>query len=156
MKVKLWINDAFFDPRLFNRVGRSIDVLTCALRQSYCRCKPKCAICGCAPHTGFHGPIYGRPVGSVPWGHEYAAAITADELPAIMEEVDRAVMAAPEEMRDDVRQDVALSLLTHGRPADLSARVDEKVRDWFRQRNRHRMLVTRRAATRWHRRNFRR
>lgn len=36
-----------------------------------CRCKPVCSVCGQHKHSAVHGPIYGQPPGSVPWGHEY-------------------------------------------------------------------------------------
>lgn len=35
-----------------------------------CRCG-KCAACGLHKHIGIHGPLYGNPPGSKPFGHEF-------------------------------------------------------------------------------------
>jgi len=32
-----------------------------------------CRICGFTKHKAIHGPIYGQPPGSAPWGHEFEA-----------------------------------------------------------------------------------
>lgn len=47
------------------------DLCTTRIRNGQCRCKPKCAVCGKGPHSAIHGPVYGQPPGSKPWGHEY-------------------------------------------------------------------------------------
>lgn len=39
-------------------------------RSGTCRCE-RCAVCGHHKHTGIHGPRYGEPPGSEPWGHEF-------------------------------------------------------------------------------------
>ena len=36
-----------------------------------CRCEPLCAICGQRKHMAVHGPLFGQPPGSKPWGHKY-------------------------------------------------------------------------------------
>lgn len=141
MKLKLWVGKAYFDPVLFARTGKSLDSLACPKYSSgACRCKRKCIVCGHGMHASYHGPIYRQPVGSMPWGHEFAEGIEPDELPALLPAVQRALSSVPEEMKDDVRQDIILSLLTHGAPLDLHARVEEKVHEWFRQQSRHKML----------------
>lgn len=126
-KLKLWIGKAYFDPQLFTRAGRSVDVLYCPTMRAVCHCIPKCAICKLGRHSGFHGPIYRAPVGSVPWGHEFAEHVRADDLSALLPEVDLAVQALPLEVRDDIRQDVVLSLLEFGRPLDMRDRVRAKL-----------------------------
>lgn len=35
-----------------------------------CRCE-KCDVCGQPKHSAVHGPSFGDPPGSKPWGHEY-------------------------------------------------------------------------------------
>jgi hypothetical protein len=49
-------------------------------RVGNCRCG-KCVRCGFQKHTGIHGPFYGKPPGSKPYGHEFKAALSADEKP---------------------------------------------------------------------------
>lgn len=53
----------------------AIDTRVCQtrIRNGSCRCLPKCRHCGYGPHMGIHGPCYGQPPGSKPWGHEYEA-----------------------------------------------------------------------------------
>lgn len=36
-----------------------------------CRCLPPCVICGYGEHAAIHGPLFGQPPGSKPWGHEF-------------------------------------------------------------------------------------
>lgn len=36
-----------------------------------CRCKPRCAVCGYGEHDAIHGPKFGEPPGSEPWGHQF-------------------------------------------------------------------------------------
>jgi len=36
-----------------------------------CRCQPRCAVCGFGEHSAVHGPVFGQPPGSTPWGHAY-------------------------------------------------------------------------------------
>jgi hypothetical protein len=49
----------------------AVDFNECPSRYSrLCRCGP-CAICGYQKHMGIHGPLFGQPAGSLPYGHEY-------------------------------------------------------------------------------------
>lgn len=36
-----------------------------------CHCEPMCAICGNRKHKAVHGPCFGQPAGSKPWGHKF-------------------------------------------------------------------------------------
>lgn len=65
---------------LFNRVGASIDI-SCPTRREtgYCRCE-KCDVCGYGKHSPMHGPIYGQPIGSAPWGHEFVPVMSQVQL----------------------------------------------------------------------------
>ena len=52
-------------------IGGAVDLELCpALGR--CRCE-KCRICGYHKHTAVHGPVYGEPPGSKPFGHEFVA-----------------------------------------------------------------------------------
>jgi hypothetical protein len=42
----------------------------------HCDCG-KCSVCGHQKHTGIHGPFYGHPPGTKPYGHEYKPPIAA-------------------------------------------------------------------------------
>jgi len=44
-----------------------------------CRCIPKCEICGYGEHDGVHGPYYGEPPGSKPYGHKYKPIVAPTE-----------------------------------------------------------------------------
>jgi hypothetical protein len=57
--------------------GQSIDVLNCPMRsrRGSCVCE-HCMICGFGKHMAVHGPLYGAPVGSPPYSHEYVPALT--------------------------------------------------------------------------------
>lgn len=55
-------------------VRGAVDLEECPTR--HCRCGP-CAVCGHQKHTGIHGPYFGRPPGSRPWGHEFVPAPVA-------------------------------------------------------------------------------
>jgi hypothetical protein len=53
----------------------AVDISECPrfrgiLGPSYCRCG-KCSICDFPKHSGVHGPVFGSPPGSEPWGHEF-------------------------------------------------------------------------------------
>lgn len=49
------------------------DLSACTARPHgrMCQCKPKCQVCGFGEHTATHGPHYGQPPGSKPWGHKF-------------------------------------------------------------------------------------
>ena len=53
----------------------AIDVQECPTRSDRpyrgCSCTPTCAICGDGPHWASHGPYYGQPIGTTPFGHAY-------------------------------------------------------------------------------------
>lgn len=53
----------------------AVDFKECPQYGSSCRCEPKCAVCGFGKHMAVHGPHYGEPPGSKPWGHEFKPAI---------------------------------------------------------------------------------
>lgn len=62
----------------------AVDLGECQFRRYYranygCRCG-KCAVCGYPKHSGIHGPVFGQPPGSEPWGHEYVPRATASVL----------------------------------------------------------------------------
>lgn len=42
-------------------------------RRTMCSCG-RCAVCGHPKHTAIHGPIYGQPPGSRPYGHQFVPA----------------------------------------------------------------------------------
>ena len=45
----------------------------CKTKRGYaCRCGPVCAHCGFGKHAAIHGPYFGQPAGSEPYGHEFA------------------------------------------------------------------------------------
>ena len=51
----------------------AIDISYCPTkRETPCRCGP-CEACGFGPHMAIHGPVFGQPPGSRPWGHMYQA-----------------------------------------------------------------------------------
>lgn len=45
------------------------------LRTNKCKCEV-CSVCGFHKHDAIHGPLYGAPPGSKPWGHEHLPAET--------------------------------------------------------------------------------
>jgi len=56
-------------------VSGAVDWAACTNRRGQnCHCRPKCRRCGYGPHMAIHGPLYGRPPGSEPYGHEYNPA----------------------------------------------------------------------------------
>lgn len=59
----------------------AVDLKDCPNRPRRCRCG-KCK-CGHQKHTAIHGPIYGQPPGSEPYGHEYRPVAPA---PVVKEE----------------------------------------------------------------------
>jgi hypothetical protein len=62
----------------------ALDLDACPTRtplRRACRCLPVCATCGDVPHLAVHGPIFGAPPGSKPWGHRY--------VPQVVERVPR-------------------------------------------------------------------
>lgn len=53
---------------------KSIDIMNCPTRRNnghLCHCTPKCRRCHRGPHVSLHGPLFGSPVGSPPYDHEY-------------------------------------------------------------------------------------
>ena len=64
------------EREMFSREGASIDI-TCPTRRGTrsCRCE-KCDVCGYGKHSPLHGPLFGRPVGSPPYGHEFVPRMT--------------------------------------------------------------------------------
>lgn len=54
--------------------GGAVDCTACPTRRprGMCLCE-RCAVCGFGKHDGIHGPIFGQPVGSKPWGHVFVA-----------------------------------------------------------------------------------
>jgi hypothetical protein len=52
----------------------AVDLDECHTRywQNICHCD-YCVVCGHAKHTAIHGPMYGQPPGSAPWGHRFRA-----------------------------------------------------------------------------------
>lgn len=62
-----------YSLELFTREGRSIDIEGCATwwLPEGCHCLERCGRCGNNIHSPFHGPVFGQPVGSRPYGHEY-------------------------------------------------------------------------------------
>ncbi len=49
----------------------AVDLDACTTRRkTICHCQ-KCAVCGWGKHMAIHGPLYGQPPGSKPWGHEF-------------------------------------------------------------------------------------
>ena len=144
-KLKRWIGKAYFDPAMFARTGRSIDILRCPNYHGDCKCRQRCIVCTFGVHSPWHGPIFRQPVGSMPWGHEFAERIAADDLPACVQSVEQAVarLGYSDAETADLRQEVLLSLLTEGRPLDLTERVRAKARvvfDWHWSRHRLRSI----------------
>lgn len=130
-------------PKLFERRGRSLDIFECPRWTNggrECRCPERCVICTLPKHSPYHGAVFRRAVGSPPWGHEFAQNITPQEAVAMITEVDSAVVLLPDVIRDDVRQDTLLSLLTEGKPLDLHRRVTEKVGDAWRRLDRFKLV----------------
>ena len=50
--------------------GKAVDLDECPYRGTLCRCA-YCVICKFGKHTAIHGPHYGEPAGSEPFGHEF-------------------------------------------------------------------------------------
>lgn len=44
-----------------------------------CKCKPACRVCGWRKHMAIHGPLYGQPPGSKPYGHQFEPLIGPDK-----------------------------------------------------------------------------
>ncbi len=63
--------DPFHDPRASEG---AVDLTECQLRNTgrwkSCKCE-FCARCGQRKHVAVHGPFYGEPPGSKPWGHKF-------------------------------------------------------------------------------------
>lgn len=60
-------------------LGGAVDLCSCPnrryrLNRWRCDCG-KCIVCGHQKHTAIHGPFYGQPPGSKPYGHEYKPPI---------------------------------------------------------------------------------
>ena len=130
-------------PKLFERQGRSLDIFECPRWMKggrECRCPERCVICTLRKHSPYHGAIFRRPVGSVPWGHEFAQSIGSQEAAALIPEVERAVMMLSSAIRDDVRQETLLSLLTEGKPLDLDRRVAQKAKEAWRRLERYQLI----------------
>lgn len=55
----------------------AVDLDACPTRgrRRLCRCGA-CLKCGFPKHTAVHGPVYGQPPGSKPWGHEFVTITT--------------------------------------------------------------------------------
>jgi len=59
----------------------AVDLKECPTRthrNGTCRCE-KCARCGYGKHMAVHGPVYGQPPGSRPWGHEFEPETSDDQ-----------------------------------------------------------------------------
>jgi hypothetical protein len=52
------------------RVKGAVDFSECPFPPGKCKCG-KCIKCGFHKHMSVHGPLYGEPPGSKPWGHTY-------------------------------------------------------------------------------------
>lgn len=48
--------------------GGAVDLSEC--RDTRCGCE-KCAVCGFRKHTAIHGPLFGCPPGTRPYGHKF-------------------------------------------------------------------------------------
>jgi len=48
----------------------AVDLSECRWLIGRCKCPP-CRVCGLGKHMAVHGPRYGYPPGSRPWGHRY-------------------------------------------------------------------------------------
>lgn len=49
----------------------AVDLDACETRRGQnCHCGT-CAVCGYAMHMSIHGPLFGQPPGSKPFGHEF-------------------------------------------------------------------------------------
>jgi hypothetical protein len=59
----------------------AVDLDACRNRSAWgnCRCAPVCAVCGYPKHTGIHGPVFGQPPGSKPYGHVFAPKRLAED-----------------------------------------------------------------------------
>ena len=52
----------------------AVDLNACGNKGSWGQCYcGRCAMCGRPKHIAIHGPSFGQPPGSEPWGHEYVA-----------------------------------------------------------------------------------
>lgn len=51
--------------------GGAVDLKSCPSYPPKCKCGA-CTICGFKKHMAIHGPSYGQPPGSRPYGHEYS------------------------------------------------------------------------------------
>ena len=50
----------------------AVDLNACPTRTPKGRCQcDKCARCGFGMHTAIHGPVFGAPAGSAPYGHRF-------------------------------------------------------------------------------------
>lgn len=50
----------------------AVDLNDCLYTKFGRKCKcGYCVICGYAKHTAIHGPLFGQPPGSRPYGHEF-------------------------------------------------------------------------------------
>lgn len=54
--------------------GGAVDLTECPSIDRFnfgrCKCEPIC-VCGWRKHVAIHGPFFGQPPGSKPYGHEY-------------------------------------------------------------------------------------
>jgi hypothetical protein len=59
----------------FDRTG-AVDWRLCPFRggrNDRCRCGEFCERCGEPKHMAIHGPLFGEPDGSIPYGHRFVA-----------------------------------------------------------------------------------
>jgi hypothetical protein len=48
----------------------AVDFSECPTRVCHCE---RCAVCGEVKHCSLHGPVFGNPPGSKPWGHRFVS-----------------------------------------------------------------------------------
>ena len=49
----------------------AVELAECPFQPHPCHCA-MCRVCGFGKHMAVHGPVFGQPPGSTPYGHEFA------------------------------------------------------------------------------------
>jgi hypothetical protein len=94
-----------------NLTAGATDYTACPTRRnrSMCHCQPRCAICGWGKHDAIHGPKYGEPPGSEPWGHAFAPSCGPEDNPSDDEQPTKEEWEAWEREQQDQPNDTRRS-----------------------------------------------
>lgn len=57
----------------------AVDLNECPNRVGHCKCG-MCAVCPYPKHMAIHGPLYGQPPGSRPYGHEFVPILSSEGI----------------------------------------------------------------------------